>query len=127
MKLISTGLFVDDQEKAIKFYRDILGFVVKQDIPVGEFSWITLVSPEEKGGTELILEPNVHPAAREYQSKIYADGIPANMFGVEDIDKVYEELKAKGVAFTMNPTDMDGYKLAVFDDTCGNLIQILED
>ncbi|MBT2757639.1 VOC family protein [Mesobacillus foraminis] len=126
MKIIVTSIFVQDQEKALKFYSEALGFVKKHDVPTGEFRWITLVSPENQGGTELLLEPNNHPAAKEYQQKIYAEGIPATMFGVEDVHKEYERLLELGVKFTMEPTKMGELTLAVFDDTCGNLIQIIQ-
>jgi len=126
MKIISTGIFVDNQDKALDFYTKVLGFVLKDDIPVGDYRWITVVAPSEKAGTELVLEPNAHPAAKEYQQRIYTDGIPANMFGVENMEKEYEMLCEKGVIFTMKPTKMDGYIMAILDDTCGNLIQIIE-
>ncbi|WP_121612494.1 VOC family protein [Mesobacillus foraminis] len=126
MKIIVTSIFVQDQEKALKFYSETLGFVKKHDVPTGEFRWITLVSPENQGGTELLLEPNNHPAAKEYQKKIYAEGIPATMFGVENVHKEYERLLKLGVKFTMEPTKMGDLTLAVFDDTCGNLIQIIQ-
>jgi predicted enzyme related to lactoylglutathione lyase len=126
MKIIVTSIFVDDQDKALEFYTEKLGFVKKHDVPAGEFRWITLVSPDVQDGTELVLEPNNHPAAKEYQQKIFADGIPATMFGVADIRKEYERLMEKGVKFTMKPTEMGEVTIAVFDDTCGNLIQILQ-
>ncbi|MCG7344932.1 VOC family protein [Sporosarcina sp. ACRSL] len=126
MKIIVTSLFVDDQDKALAFYSETLGFVKKHDVPAGEFRWITLVSPEAQDSTELLLEPNNHPAAKEYQERIYSDGIPATMFGVEDVQKEYERLQEKGVKFTMEPTKMGDITLAVFDDTCGNLIQIAQ-
>ncbi|KMJ57343.1 glyoxalase [Bacillus sp. LL01] len=126
MKIIVTSLFVQDQDKALEFYTEKLDFVKKHDIPVGEHRWIALVSAEEKDGTELLLEPNVHPAAKEYQKKIFSEGIPATMFGVADIHKEYERLVKKGVTFTMEPTEMGGVTIAVFDDTCGNLIQIAQ-
>jgi predicted enzyme related to lactoylglutathione lyase len=126
MKIIVTSIFVDDQDKALEFYTEKLGFVKKHDVPAGEFRWITLVSAEEQDGTELVLEPNNHPAAKEYQQRLLADGIPATMFGVADIQKEYERLIAKGVTFTMEPTKMGEVTIAVFDDTCGNLIQILQ-
>lgn len=126
MKIIVTSLFVEDQDKALKFYTEVLGFVKKHDVPVGEFRWITLVSPNEQDGTELLLEPNNHPAAKDYQSRISAEGIPETMFGVEDVNKEYERLLASGVRFTMKPTQMGELTLAVFDDTCGNLIQIAQ-
>jgi predicted enzyme related to lactoylglutathione lyase len=126
MKIVVTSLFVDDQNKALEFYTEKLGFVKKHDVPAGEFRWITLVSPENQEGTELLLEPNNHPAARDYQNKIYADGIPATMFAVEDIQKEYDRLLELGVKFFMEPTTMGEMTIAVFDDTCGNLIQILQ-
>ncbi|CAG9610618.1 VOC family protein [Pseudoneobacillus rhizosphaerae] len=126
MKITVTSLFVQDQEQALEFYSEKLGFVKKEDVPVGDYRWITLVSPEDQGGTELLLEPNVHPAAKEYQKKIFADGIPATMFGVADIHKEYKQLLEKGVKFTMEPTKAGEVTIAVFDDTCGNLIQIVQ-
>ncbi|MCP1144369.1 VOC family protein [Lysinibacillus endophyticus] len=126
MKIIVTSIFVDDQEKALNFYCDTLGFIKKHDVPAGEFRWIALVSPENEQGTELILEPNNHPAAKEYQQKLFADGIPVTMFGVEDIQAEYERLLDKGVKFTMKPTSMGNVTVAVFDDTCGNHIQIIQ-
>ncbi|MCY8234786.1 VOC family protein [Priestia endophytica] len=126
MKIIVTSIFVQDQDKALEFYSETLGFVKKEDVPVGEFRWITLVSPNDQGGTELLLEPNVHPAAREYQKKIFNEGIPATMFGVTDVRKEYKRLMEQGVKFTMEPTKVGEVTLAVFDDTCGNLIQIVQ-
>ncbi len=126
MKVIVTSIFVDDQDKALEFYTETLGFVKKHDIPMGEFRWITLVSPEDPDGTELLLEPNNHPAAKEYQKKIFEDGIPATMFGVPNVDQEHKRLLNLGVRFTMEPTDMGEVKVAVFDDTCGNLIQIAQ-
>ncbi|PTM58795.1 VOC family protein [Desmospora activa] len=126
MKIVVTSIFVQDQDKALEFYSEKLGFVKKEDVPVGEFRWITLVSPNDQNGTELLLEPNDHPAAKEYQKKIFADGIPATMFGVADIRNEYKRLLEKGVKFTMEPTEMGKITIAVFDDTCGNLIQIVQ-
>ncbi|WP_100489180.1 VOC family protein [Sporolactobacillus pectinivorans] len=126
MKIIVTGIFVQNQDKALEFYSKKLGFVKKEDVPVGEFRWITLISPNDQDGTELLLEPNDHPAAKEYQKKIFADGIPATMFGVADIREEYEQLMEKGVKFTMEPTEMGEVTIAVFNDTCGNLIQIVQ-
>lgn len=126
MKILVISIFVEDQDKALEFYSEKLGFVKKEDVPVGEFRWITLVSPDEQDGTEFLLEPNNHPAAKEYQKKIFADGIPATMFGVADINKEYKRLLEQGVKFTMEPTKMGELTIAVFDDTCGNLIQIVE-
>ncbi|MED4531613.1 VOC family protein [Metabacillus fastidiosus] len=126
MKIIVTSIFVQDQDKALKFYSEKLGFIKKEDIPVGEFRWISLVSRDDREGTELLLEPNNHPAAKEYQKKIFAEGIPATMFGVVDIRKEYKRLLENGVKFTMEPTKMGEVTIAVFDDTCGNLIQIVQ-
>ncbi|MGG0720217.1 VOC family protein [Robertmurraya massiliosenegalensis] len=126
MKIIITSIFVEDQDKALDFYTTKLGFVKKHDVPSGEYRWITLVSPDEQGGTELLLEPNQHPAAKEYQKKLFAEGIPVTMFGVADIRKEYEHLVEKGVKFTMEPTKMGEVTIAVFDDSCGNLIQMIE-
>lgn len=103
MKIIVTTIFVQDQDKALDFYSEKLGFIKKEDVPAGEFRWITLVSPEDQGGTQLLIEPNVHPAAKEYQEKLFAGGIPATMFGVEDVHKEYERLLEKGVKFTGEP------------------------
>lgn len=126
MKIIVTSIFVEDQDKALQFYTEKLGFSKKHDVPMGEFRWITLVSPEQQEGTELLLEPNNHPAAKEYQEKIFADGIPATMFGVDDIQAEYERLKGLSVKFTIEPTEMGEVTIAVFDDTCGNFIQIAQ-
>ena len=126
MNIIVTSLFVDDQDKALKFYSEKLGFVKKHDEPIGEFRWITLVSPENENGTELLLEPNNHPAAKEYQQKIYGEGIPATMFGVTDIQAEFNRLTELGVKFSIEPTTMGKTTIAVFDDTCGNFIQIAE-
>ena len=126
MNILVTSLFIDNQDEALRFYSETLGFIKKNDIPMGEFRWITLVSPDNQQGTELVLEPNNHPAAKEYQQKIFAEGIPATMFGVEDVQKEYERLLEQGVSFTIEPTEMGNVKIAVFDDTCGNLIQIAQ-
>ena len=126
MKIVVTSVFVEDQEKALRFYTEKLGFVKKQDFPVGEFKWLTVVSPEDRNGTELLLEPNDNPVAKEYQKGLIAQGIPATSFGVSDIEDEYKRLKALGVKFTMKPTQMGRVKVAVFDDTSGNLIQISE-
>jgi predicted enzyme related to lactoylglutathione lyase len=126
MNIIVTSLFVEDQDKALTFYTETLGFIKKHDVPVGEFRWISLVSPENPEGTELILEPNNHPAAKEYQQQIFAEGIPATAFGVADIQKEYHRLKEQGVAFTIAPTEMENVTIAVFDDTCGNFIQLAQ-
>ncbi|MEK4760273.1 VOC family protein [Viridibacillus sp. FSL E2-0187] len=126
MKIIVTSLFVEDQDKALEFYSETLGFVKKHDVPAGEFRWITLVSSDDQNGTELVLEPNDNQTAKEYQKGLIAQGIPATMFGVADVRKEYTRLKEKGVKFTMEPTEMGEVTIAVFDDTCGNLIQIIQ-
>ena len=126
MKILHDNVFVDDQEKALTFYTDVLGFVKKEDIPVGDFRWLAVVSPDDQEGTELLLEPNDNPAAEQYQKAIFEQGIPATMFGVDDLQKEYERLKALGVHFVVEPTDYGSYFLASFDDTCGNVIQIIQ-
>jgi predicted enzyme related to lactoylglutathione lyase len=124
MKITLTSVLVDDQEKALKFYTEVLGFVKKTDIPMGEHRWLTVVSPEGSTDIELVLEPNVHPAAKTYQSAIYKDGIPATSFGSNDVQGEYERLSKRGVVFRTKPTQAGGTTLAMFEDTCGNLIQI---
>ncbi|MBR3121634.1 MAG: VOC family protein [Oceanobacillus sp.] len=126
MKIIVTSIFVEDQDKALQFYSETLGFVKKHDVPAGEFRWITLVSPDDQDGTEIVLEPNNNPIAKDYQNRLFEEGIPVTMFGVEDIHKEYERLLQLGVKFTMKPTKMGDITIAVFDDTCGNLIQIMQ-
>ena len=126
MKIILSGVFVEDQDKALKFYTEILGFEKKHDVPVGEHRWITVVSPDDKEGTELLLEPNENPVAKTYQKGIFEQGIAATCFGVDDIHAEHERLSALGVRFTMEPTKWEDIVMAVFDDTCGNLIQIMQ-
>jgi catechol 2,3-dioxygenase-like lactoylglutathione lyase family enzyme len=124
MRITVTSVLVDDQAKAHAFYTDVLGFVTKQDIPLGDHRWLTVVSPEEPNGTELLLEPDEHPAARPFKAALVADGIPATSFGVDDVATEFERLRGRGVVFTQPPTPMGPVTTAVFDDTCGNLIQI---
>jgi len=125
MKIILTRVFVDDQERALKFYIETLGFVKKNDVSAEGYRWLTVVSPGDPNGTELLLELNDNPVVRAYQKGIFEQGIPAASFGVEDTHAEYERLKAQGVKFTMEPTEVvDRVIIAVFDDTCGNLIQI---
>ena len=126
MKLKLTSVFVDDQDKALKFYTDILGFAKKMEFPAGKFKWLTVVSPEEPEGMQLVLEPNnaYNPAAKAYQQEIFRQRIPAANFFVEDVQKEYARLKQHGVMFTKEPTKTTGSTIAVLDDTCGNLIQI---
>ncbi len=126
MRIALSSVFVDDQTKALEFYTQILGFVKKTDLPAGKFRFLTVVSPEEPDGTELLLEPNDNPAAKTYQKAIYEQGIPAASFAVEDVEEEYQRLKALGVAFTTKPTRTGGVTISVFDDTCGNLIQIVQ-
>ncbi|OXS31910.1 VOC family protein [Streptomyces sp. XY006] len=125
MRIHLTSVFVDDQAKALHFYTEILGFVKKHDVPVGEQDrWLTVVSPEEPGGTELLLEPAGHPAVKPYRDALVADGIPLIQFAVSDVHAEYERLRALGVRFTQEPLETGPVTTAVFDDTCGNLIQI---
>jgi catechol 2,3-dioxygenase-like lactoylglutathione lyase family enzyme len=126
MKIKLTSVLVDDQNKALKFYTDVMGFVKKQDIPVGDFKFLTVVSPEEPDGTELLLEPNENPAAQVFQKAIFDQGIAATAFAVDDIHSEYERMKKMGVQFTMEPTPMGPVTQAVLSDTCGNLIQIYQ-
>lgn len=126
MRIALTSVFVDDQAKALAFYCDVLGFEKKQDFPVGQFRWLTVVSPEEPDGPQLLLEPSDNPAAQAFKSAIFEQGISAASFAVEDVRAEYERLREAGVAFSMPPTDMGGATIAVFDDTCGNLIQIFQ-
>ena len=126
MKIQLTSIFVDDQDKALKFYVDVLGFVKKEDVPVGEFKWLTVVSPDGPDDIELLLEPNDNPAAKTYQKAIFEQGIPHTAFAVDDIHKEYERLKEQGVVFTMEPTESGPAILAIFNDTCGNLIQLYQ-
>ena len=125
MKIYIKSVMVDDQVKALAFYTDSLGFIVKHDIPMGEHRWLTLVSPEEPGGVELALEPNAYPAAAEFQAKLMEDGIPWTSFRVADVTAEHKRLTALGVEFTQNPTQAGDYTLATFNDSCGNLIQII--
>jgi catechol 2,3-dioxygenase-like lactoylglutathione lyase family enzyme len=126
MKIVITSVMVDDQEKALAFYTDVLGFVKSKDIPAGEARFLTVVSPDGPADIELLLEPNSNPAvpAKEFQRALYEAGIPATSFGVDDVQKEYERLSALGVTFTGEPVTQSGVSMAVFDDTCGNLIMI---
>jgi catechol 2,3-dioxygenase-like lactoylglutathione lyase family enzyme len=124
MKVTVMSIMVDDQAKALRFYTEVLGFVKKHEIPLGEHSWLTVVSPEAPDGTEVSLEPDEHPAARPFKEALVADGIPFTSFTVDDVAVEYERLVGLGVRFTQPPTDMGPVTTAVFDDSCGNLIQI---
>ena len=119
-----TSVLVDDQAKAEAFYTGVLGFQVKHDVPVGEHRWLTLVSPAEPDGPELLLEPDEHPAARPFKAALVEDGIPFTQFAVDDVYAEVERLKGLGVEFTQDATDLGPVVTAVFDDTCGNLIQL---
>jgi catechol 2,3-dioxygenase-like lactoylglutathione lyase family enzyme len=119
-----TSVFVDDQAKALAFYTDVLGFLKKTDVPAGGARWLTVVSPAAPHGVELLLEPDGHPAARPFKEALVADGIPFTSFAVEDVQAEFERLKAAGVRFVQEPTDLGPVVTAVLDDTCGNLIQI---
>ena len=124
MRINLASVLVDDQDRALRFYTEILGFKPKTDVPVGEHRWITVVSPEDPGGTELVLEPDAHPAAKPFKEALVADGIPFTAFAVDDVRAEFERLRGLGVRFTQEPTEMGPVTTAVFDDTCGNLIQI---
>lgn len=126
MRIELSSVFVDDQEKALRFYTEVLGFVKKRDIPVGDARWLTVVSPDHPNGVELVLEPNSNPAAQTYQRAIFEQGIPINAFAVDDIQGEYARLRAKGVEFAMEPTNMGEVTAAVLNDTCGNLIQLYQ-
>ena len=126
MRINLTSVLVDDQQKALRFYTEVLGFDKKNDIPMGEHSWLTVVSPDDPDGTELVLEPDQHPAARPFKEALVSDGIPFTSFAVDDVQKEYERLRQLDVRFTQEPVDMGPVTTAVFDDTCGNLIQIAE-
>lgn len=127
MRIYVTSVLVDDQSKALDFYTRILGFTVKHDIPLGgEHRWLTVVSPENPEGTELLLEPSEHPAAKPFKDALVADGIPATSFQVDDIDAEYRRLRDLGVSFTVEPMDAGPVRMVVFDDTCGNLIQLIQ-
>lgn len=126
MKIELTSVIVEDQDKALRFYTEVLGFVKKTEFPVGEFKWVTVVSPEGPGDIELALEPNANPAAQAYQKALFQQGIPLTAFAVEDIQKEYARMKKLGVAFTQEPTQAGPVTIAVFDDTCGNLIQMYQ-
>lgn len=126
MRIYITSVFVDDQSKALDFYTRILGFKLKHDIPMGEHRWLTVVSPENPEGTELLLEPGEHPAVPPYKAALVEDGIPATSFQVNDMDSEYARLLSLGVSFTQAPMDAGPVRMAVLDDTCGNLIQLIQ-
>ena len=126
MRIYMTNVFVDDQDKAEKFYTDVLGFEVKHNIPVGENRWLTVVSSEDPGGTELLLEPSDHPAVKPYKEALVSDGILTHSFQVQDLGAERKRLGDLGVEFTVEPMDAGPVRMAVFDDTCGNLIQLIQ-
>ena len=127
MRIHLSGVFVDDQQKALRFYTETLGFQLKHNIPLGDHAWITVVSKEAPEGTELLLEPDDHPAVRPFKRALVEDGIPSNSFAVDDVEAEHERLMARGVRFVQPPTDLGTVIVAVFDDSCGNLIQIAEE
>jgi catechol 2,3-dioxygenase-like lactoylglutathione lyase family enzyme len=124
MRINLASVLVDDQAKALRFYTEQLGFEKKTEIPLGEHRWLTVVSPDDPEGTELVLEPDDHPAARTFKDALVSDGIPFTSFAVDDVQHEYERLRERGVRFTQEPTRMGPVTTAVLDDTCGNLIQI---
>lgn len=126
VKINLTNVFVEDQASALAFYTDVLGFVPKFDVPLGEHRWLTVVSSDDTDGVQLLLEPSEHPAVRPFKEALVADGIPYTSFAVEDVQVEYDRLLALGVRFTQPPTAMGPVTTAVFDDTCGNLIQIAD-
>ena len=124
MRIRIVSLMVDDQEKALRFYTEILGFLKKTEVPVGDFKWLTVVSPDDPNGVELVIEPNAFPPAKIYQKALKDAGIPATSFAVGNVHQEYDRLTKLGVVFAQPPTAMGPVTMAVFDDTCGNLIQI---
>jgi len=126
MKIVVTSVLVDDQEKALRFYTDVLGFQKKTDIPMGQFRWLTVVSSSDPDGVELLLEPDQHPAAGPFKRALVEDGIPYTSFGVDDVQAEFDRLRNAGVHFTQPPVAMGPVTTAVLDDTCGNLIQIAQ-
>jgi predicted enzyme related to lactoylglutathione lyase len=126
MRIKFTSIHVDDQERALHFYTDVLGFVKKTDVPAGQFRWLTVVSSEDPDGTELLLEPNDNPAAKAYQKALLEQNIPAAMFLTGDIGADYERLKSRGAQFTMPPTEVTSSTIARLNDTCGNLVQLTQ-
>ncbi len=126
MKIKLTSVYVDDLDKALRFYTEVLGFVKKADFTNGPYRWLTVASPEEPDGTELQLEKNDNPAAKAYQQAKFQQGQPAAMFYTDDVQADYERIKARGAEFTMPPTDTLGSKIAILNDTCGNLIQLAQ-
>ena len=126
MRIVLTSVLVDDQDKALRFYTDVLGFVKKTEVPLGVHRWPTVVSPDDPDGVGLVLEPDEHPAAKPFKQALVEDGIPFTSFDVEDVHAEYNRLIGAGVRFTQPPVEMGPVITAVFDDTCGNLIQIAQ-
>src|SRR5919109_3652624 len=126
MKIKLTSVYVDDQEKALRFYTEVLGFVKKADFSNGPFRWLTVVSPEDPDGTELQLAPNGNPAAKAYQQALFQQGQPAAMFFTDDVQADYERMKGRGAEFTMPPKDVTASKIAMLKDTCGNILQVTQ-
>jgi predicted enzyme related to lactoylglutathione lyase len=126
MKIKLTNVYVDDQEKALRFYTEVLGFTKKADFSQGPFRWLTIASPEEPEGTQLELALNNNPAAKAYQQAMFQQGQPAAMFFTDDVRRDYERIKARGAEFSMSPTEVTGSTIAKLNDTCGNLIQITQ-
>ena len=126
MRINLTSVLVDDQDKALRFYTEVLGFQKKTEVPLGEHRWLTVVSQDDPDGVELVLEPDEHPAAKPFKAALVRDGIPFTSFAVGDVRLEFERLAALGVLFTQEPTEMGPVTTAVFDDTCGNLIQIAQ-
>lgn len=126
MRIVVSSIFVDDQDKALAFYTSKLGFIKKTEIPLGAARWLTVVAPDDRDGTELLLEPDSHPAVGPFKSALVEDGIPFTSFGVENVQAEYDRLRAAGVRFTQPPVAMGPVTTAVLDDTCGNLIQLAQ-
>jgi catechol 2,3-dioxygenase-like lactoylglutathione lyase family enzyme len=126
IRIVVTSILVDDQQKALKFYTEKLGFQKKVEVPLGEHSWLTVVSAEDPDGVELLLEPDAHPAAGQFKKALVEDGIPITSFGVDDVRAEYTRLVASGVRFTQPPVAMGPVITAVLDDTCGNLVQLAQ-
>lgn len=126
MKIYLTSVPVDDQDRALAFYTGKLGFVLRTEVPLGEFRWLTVVGAEDVDGPQLLLEPDAHPAAKAFKAALVADGIPVASFAVADVDAEFERLRAIGVRFTQEPAEAGGVRSAVLDDTCGNLIQLVQ-
>ncbi|MBL7486730.1 VOC family protein [Frankia sp. AgB1.9] len=126
MRINLTSVFVDDQDKALRFYTEVLGFAKKDEVSLGEYRWLTVVSPEDPDGVQLVLEPDAHPAVGPYRSALVGDGIPVTSFAVDNVHQEYTRLRGLGVRFTQEPTVMGPVTTAVLDDTCGNLIQLAQ-